>query len=61
MSVTLNRRICAALDALVAQNILSAGEAQRIAERYPTTPWDARSYWPAGSPFLGPSRQAPEP
>lgn len=41
MSVTLNRRICAELDALVAQNILSAGEAQRIAERYPTTPWDA--------------------
>lgn len=40
MSVKLNRRINAELDLLVAQDILSAPQAQRIAERYPTTPWD---------------------
>lgn len=40
MSVKLNRRINAELDALVAQNVLSPREARRIAERYPTTPWD---------------------
>jgi hypothetical protein len=40
VSVKLNRRIHAELDSLVAQNVLSAGGAQKIAERYPTTPWD---------------------
>lgn len=40
MNVKLNRRINAELDSLVAQNILSAREAHKIAERYPTTPWD---------------------
>jgi len=39
MSVKLNRRINAELDVLVAQNVLSVGEALRIAERYPTTAW----------------------
>ncbi len=40
MSVTLNRRIVAELDALVAQNILPLEEAKQIRERYPTTAWD---------------------
>jgi len=40
MSVKLNRHIGAELDALVAQNVLSVSESRRIAERYPTTPWD---------------------
>jgi len=40
MNVKLNRSINAELDTLVAQNVLSAGEAHRISECYPTTPWD---------------------
>jgi hypothetical protein len=40
MSAKLNRGINAELDGLVAQNILTFGEAQKIRERYPTTPWD---------------------
>jgi hypothetical protein len=40
VNVKLNRGINAQLDSLVAQNILSFGEAQKIAERYPTAPWD---------------------
>ncbi|HKV46511.1 MAG TPA: hypothetical protein VJN69_00365 [Candidatus Acidoferrales bacterium] len=40
MSLNLNRRINAEVDVLVAQNVLSARDAKKIAERYPTTPWD---------------------
>ena len=40
MSSSLNRRIAAELEGLVQQQILSPGEARKIAERYPTTPWD---------------------
>lgn len=40
MSRGLNRRIAAELEELVQQQVLSPGEASKIAERYPTTPWD---------------------
>jgi len=40
MTRGLNRRIAAELEDLVQQHILAPGEARKIAERYPTTPWD---------------------
>jgi hypothetical protein len=40
MSTGLNRRIAAELDELVQLQVLSPGESRKIAERYPTTPWD---------------------
>jgi hypothetical protein len=40
MSTSFNRRIVAELDALQAGGILTAQQADRIAARYPTEPWD---------------------
>ena len=40
MNASLNRRINVELADLVGQQILAPAEARRIAERYPTTPWD---------------------
>jgi hypothetical protein len=40
MNRRLNRRILAELDRLAARGILTTREAQRIAARYPTEPWD---------------------
>jgi len=40
MDTSLNRRINAELDVLVGRQILTPQQARRIAERYPTTPWD---------------------
>jgi hypothetical protein len=40
MSTRLNRRIAAELDELVVLQVISAAEANRIAERYPVTRWD---------------------
>jgi len=40
MNSALNRKIQAELDLLVSQEILTPAQLQRIAERYPATPWD---------------------
>ena len=40
MSARSNRRIAAELDLLARQGVLAPDQVQRIAERYPTEPWD---------------------
>ena len=40
MTAVVNRGIAAELDSLTQQQILTVTQARRIAERYPTTPWD---------------------
>jgi hypothetical protein len=40
MSARSNRRIAAELELLTRQGVLAPDQAQRIAERYPTEPWD---------------------
>ncbi len=40
MTQAINRGIAAEIDALLQQKILTPSQAQTIAEKYPTTPWD---------------------